>query len=157
MAALPVIERSLHVEELGVVPVLVGFVVPPADDPRVEAVLEDRIEEPGARSRLVEIEIPHELVREVVDARLLAVDPQAVLGRVPALLGVNVDARLHDADQVHAEAGELAAELAARTVGKLTDVPAELSVVILTPGLPVEVEREGIERDVPRAVAAHDP
>src|SRR6185312_16131142 len=114
-----------------------------------------RSEEPGARRRPIEVEIPHELVREIVDARLLAGIPEIVRGGIPALLRRDMDTRLHDADEVHSESGELAIQFAARPVGKLARVPAELAVIIPTPGLPIEVERERIERDVARAVAAH--
>src|SRR5690348_18050446 len=74
---------------------------------------------------------------------------------VAALLRIDVDARFHDADEMDPGSLELRGELAARAVGKLLSVPAKLPVLILSPCLPVEIELEGIERNVLGAVGLH--
>src|SRR6185437_14473001 len=146
--ALPVVERALHVQELRISAGLVRLIVPPAGDARREAVLQRSVEEPGAGRRVVEVQDLDGLVREVIEARLLTRDPEVVRAGVAAFLGGDVDARLHDADEVYALPLELPAQLAARAIGKLPRIPAEFPVPVLSPGLPVEVELKGIEGNV---------
>src|SRR6185312_16491473 len=125
VGALAIVERALHVEELSVSACLVGLIVPPADDPAIEALLQRGVEEPGAGRGVIEVQVLDRLVREVIEARPLAGNPKLMCRGVAALFGFDMDARLHDADEVHAQRGELSPQLAARAIGELLPAPAE--------------------------------
>ena len=66
-----------------------------------------------------------------------------------------MDARLHDPGEVDAALVQLAFQLAIGAVRKFGGVPAELAPV-LAPRLPVEVEREVVDRDVFRTIGVDE-
>ena len=161
MPALALVERPLHVQELPVAEQhaaaarLVGLVVPPGDHARIERI-GDVVEIPRPAGRIGEIHVFDRLARKIIAVFRLPRPPEAVRRRVAALLGIHVDARLHDAADPDPLRIHLRPQRAGRPAGKLRRVPDPFAVVVRAPLLPVEVQHVQIERNAARAVAGDD-